>query len=100
MVLAVGFQRPSHQVAMVGPEDVGRKLGRLDPDLVFAPWPNTLAPGGHPAWVEFTPYETPQAKICVLGRTTELVEVDFEDLLWVVDEVAGVARTHRASGGC
>jgi hypothetical protein len=35
-----------------------------------------------------------------LGRTTELAEVDFEDLLWVVDEVAGVARTHRASGGC
>jgi hypothetical protein len=86
---------------MVEPEDVGRELGRLDPDLVFAPWPNTLAPGDHPAWVEFTPYETPQAKICVAGRTTELAEVDFEDLLSIVDEVAAeVAETHRASGGC
>jgi hypothetical protein len=101
LVLAVGSVRPSHEVAMVEPEDVGRELGRLDPDLVFAPWPNTLAPEDHPAWVEFTPYETPQAKICVAGRTTELAEVDFEDLLSIVDEVAAeVAETHRASGGC
>ncbi len=89
--------RPSHEVTTVGSKDIGRELGRLDPDLVFAPWPNTLAPGGRPAWVEFTPYETPQAKICVVGRTTELGEVDFEDLLSILDEVA---QTHRASGGC
>ena len=100
MALAVDFERPSHEVAMVGPEDVSRELGRLDPHLVFAPWPNTLAPGSHPAWVEFTPYETPQAKICVLGRTTELVEVDVGDLLSIVDEVAVVVGTHRASAGC
>jgi hypothetical protein len=86
---------------MVEPGDVGRELGRLDPDLVFAPWPNPLAPKDHPAWVEFTPYETPQAKICVAGRTTELTEVDFEGLLSIVDKVAAeVAETHRASGGC
>ena len=89
--------RPSHEVTTVESKDIGRELGRLDPDLVFAPWPNTLAPGGRPAWVEFTPYETPQAKICVVGRTTELAEVDFEDLLSILDEVA---QTHRASGGC
>lgn len=82
---------------MVEPEYIGRELGRLDPDLVFAPWPNTLALGGRPAWVDFTPYEAPQAKICVVGRTTELAEVDFEDLLSVLDEVA---ETHRASRGC
>ena len=89
--------RPSHEVTTVESKDIGRELGRLDPDLVFAPWPNTLAPGGRPAWVEFTPYETPQAKICVVGRTTELAEVDFEDLLSILDEVA---QTPRASGGC
>ena len=100
--MGVGHARPSHEVSMVEPEAIGRQLGRLDPDLVFAPWPNTLAPGAHPAWVEFTPYEMPQAKICVVGRTTELAEVDFDDLLSVVDEVAAVVAgtTPQASEGC
>ena len=97
IALAVGSVRPSHEVTMVEPEDISRELARLVPDLVFAPWPNTLALGGRAAWVEFTPYETPQAKICVVGRTTELAEVDFEDLLSILDEVA---QTPRASGGC
>ncbi len=93
--------RPSHEVTTVESEYIGRELEGLDPDLVFAPWPNTLAAGCRPVWVEFTPYETPQAKICVEGRTTELAEVDFEDLLSVLDEVAAVvAETPRTSGEC
>jgi hypothetical protein len=97
---AIQAVRPHLEVAVVEPEDLWVAVVRFDPELVFADRPDNLPATRRPAWVEFRPYEEPPAKICLGGRLRELKEVEFSDLLSVVDETEELARTRRDLGNC
>jgi hypothetical protein len=95
---AIQAFKPHLEVAVVEPEDLWVAVERLAPDLIFADRPNYAAAAGRSPWVEFRPYEEPPAKIWLGGRYRELEEVEFSDLLSVVDEAEELARTRRHPG--
>ena len=92
--------RPHVEVIVLEPDTLGAGIRRLDPELVFANRPDTFAPTGRSAWVEFHPYEQPPARICLAGRRRELEAVELDDLLSVVDEAEELSRTRRDLGDC
>jgi hypothetical protein len=92
--------RPHVEVVVLDPDTLEAGVARLGPDLVFADRPDVSAPTGRPAWVEFRPYEEPPARVRLAGRTRELGEVELSDLLSIVDEAEGLARTAGDLGNC
>jgi hypothetical protein len=92
--------RPHVEVIVLEPDTLGAGIRRLGPELVFANRPDTFAPTGRAAWVEFRPYEQPPARICLAGRRRELEAVELDDLLSVVDEAEELSRTRRDLGDC
>src|SRR4028119_2418322 len=96
----MGELRPSHEVTVAEPAELGRQIERLEPELAICAVPNRFSPGERPAWVEFTPYGEPQARVCVGGRTREIALVDLDDLIRVVDETDKALRVRRSFGGC
>jgi hypothetical protein len=92
--------RPHVEVIVLEPDTLGAGIRRLDPELVFANRPDTFAPTGRSAWVEFRPYDQPPARICLAGRRRELEAVELDDLLSVVDEAEELSRTRRDLGDC
>ena len=97
---AIQSLRPHVEVIVLEPDTLGAGIRRLDPELVFANRPDTFAPTGRSAWVEFHPYEQPPARICLAGRRRELEAVELDDLLSVVDEADELSRTRRDLGDC
>ena len=97
---AIRSLRPHVEVIVLEPDTLGAGIRRLDPELVFANRPDTFAPTGRSAWVEFRPYEQPPARICLAGRRWELEAVELDDLLSVVDEAEELSRTRRDLGDC
>ena len=97
---AIRSLRPHVEVIVLEPDTLGAGIRRLDPELVFANRPDTFAPTGRSAWVEFHPYEQPPARICLAGRRRELEAVELDDLLSVVDEAEELSRTRRDLGDC
>ena len=97
---AIRSLRPHVEVIVLEPDTLGAGIRRLDPELVFANRPDTFAPTGRSAWVEFHPYEQPPARICLAGRRRELETVELDDLLSLVDEAEELSRTRRDLGDC
>jgi hypothetical protein len=69
----------------------------LDPHLLVCSRPNTVDPGGRPAWVELPTDPTRPARVCVGGRYSERTNPSLEVLLGVVDEVE--EQLTRTEGG-
>jgi hypothetical protein len=92
--------RPHVEVVVLDPDTLEAGVARLDPDLVFANRPAAPSASGGPVWVEFRPYEEPPARVSLAGRRWELSEVELEDLLSIVDEAEGLARTTGETGNC
>ena len=97
---AIQTLRPHIEVVVLEPGTLRAGVERLEPELVFANQPDTFAPTGRSAWVEFRPYEEPPARISLAGRRWELEAVELSDLLSVVDETEELARTTRELGNC
>lgn len=98
---ALRSMRPHLEVVVLEPDTLDSGVARLEPDLVFAARPeDPSSPGGPAAWVEFRPYEEPPAKVRLAGSRWELREVEFEDLLSIVDRAEDLARTGRDPGDC
>ena len=89
---AIRASRPGVEVGVLDPDTLGAAVGYLEPELVFANRPDTFAPNGRTARVEFLPYEHPPARICLAGRRRELKEVELADLISIVDETEELAR--------
>ena len=97
---AIRASRPDVEVTVLDPDTLGAALARLHPGLVFSNRPDTFAPEGTAAWVEFRPYEHPPARICLAGRRRELEEVELGDLISLVDEAVELARAGGELGDC
>lgn len=97
---AIQSLRPHLEVLVLEPGTLRAGVERLDPELVIANRPDTWAPIGRSAWVEFLPYENPPVRICLAGRRWELEAVELDDLLSLVDQTEELARTTRELGNC
>lgn len=51
-------------------------------------------------WEKSSLNEEPPARICLGGQRREMEQVEFDDLLSIVDEAEELARTRRALGNC
>jgi len=97
---AIRTLRPHIEVVVLEPDTLRAGVTRLDPELVLANQPDTFAPDGRSAWVEFRPYEDPPARICLAGRRWELEAVELDDLLSLIDQTEELALTTRELGNC
>lgn len=84
---AIRVLRPHAQGETAGLEALAEEVERLDPHLVICSRPNTVDPGGRPAWVELPTDPTRPARVCVGGRYSARTNPTLEVLLGVVDEV-------------
>lgn len=91
----IGDLRPNFKVTIVESENLIEEVVRLDPELVICAQPESLIPGGRPAWVEYRPYAKIAARVKLDGRYTELEEVGLEDLLSIADEAEEYFRTNN-----
>ena len=97
---AIQTLRPHVEVAMAEPDELGAELVRLAPDLVVCSRSNPTDRSDSPAWVEFSPYDGPEAMVCVDGWYSKLEKVGLADLLAVIDLTEGLARANLALDGC
>jgi hypothetical protein len=94
---AIRALRPHVEVAIVEPSVLASEVVRLDPELVICGQPNTVTPKGRPGWVEYRPYDD-WAELYLDGRRSKLANVQFDDLLSIVDQAQELARTRGNSG--
>src|SRR5919112_5991807 len=101
-VISAGIQivRPHVEVEISSLEALGESIERFDPHLVICSQPNTVDPGGRPAWVELPPDPERLAEICLDGERSEVINPALDELLSVVDETERLARTKRELGYC
>ncbi|CAA9457625.1 MAG: hypothetical protein AVDCRST_MAG25-337 [uncultured Rubrobacteraceae bacterium] len=93
---ALQILRPCVEVTVVEPVDLLGEISRLEPALVICSVPETTEAGyGRFGWVEYRPYERPEARIILEGRCSEVEAVELADLLSVVDYCTAVAKTPR-----
>ncbi|MDX6381163.1 MAG: hypothetical protein QOI57_2187 [Rubrobacteraceae bacterium] len=97
---AIQILRPHVEVAIAEPDELGAKVARLDPELVLCSRSNITGRNDKPAWVEFRPYEWPGATVYVGGGYSKLEQVEFADLLAVVDLTEDLMRADLAIDGC
>jgi hypothetical protein len=97
---AIRVHRPHAQVETAGPGALAEEVERLDPHLVVCSRPNTVDPGGRPAWVELPIDPIRPARVCVGGRYSERTNPTLDVLLGVIDEVEELIRTNKDLRGC
>ena len=95
-VIAAAFQalRPNHEVISVSPDDLDAEVERLDPEFVLC---SQLTPAvqQHPrSWVVLYPDGQTQAVICVDGQRTTAGDVEFDQLLAIIDQTEGLSTKH------
>ncbi len=100
MASAVQTQRPHMEVVATELNVLGEQVARFDPHLVICSQPNTVDPGGRPAWIELPPDPGQLAEICLDGEHSKAINPALEELLSVVDETEKLARTKRELGDC
>ena len=97
---AIWMLRPHVEVETAGLERLGDYIERFDPQLVISTHPNSVDPGGKPAWVELSLETFRPAKVCVGGRYSERTNPTLDVLLAVIDEVEELIRTNDHHRGC
>jgi F420-dependent methylenetetrahydromethanopterin dehydrogenase len=94
---AIRVLRPGAQVQSANLDALAQEVERLVPHVVLCSRPNTVDPGGRPAWVVLPTDPTRPARICVGGRYSEQANPTVEVLVGIVDEVE--ERLAEAEGG-
>jgi F420-dependent methylenetetrahydromethanopterin dehydrogenase len=97
LAAAIRVLRRRAQVESAELDALAQEVERLDPHLVVCSRPNTVDPGGRPAWVELPIDPIRPARVCVGGRYSERTNPTMEVLLGVVDEVE--EQLTRTEGG-
>ncbi|MDP8950903.1 MAG: hypothetical protein M3N18_01475 [Actinomycetota bacterium] len=100
MASAVQRYRPRFEVAVAGLGALGEEVACFDPHLVICSRPNTVDPGGRPAWFELPPDPERLAEICLDGRRSESANPSLEELLRTLDETERLTRTKGELSNC
>jgi F420-dependent methylenetetrahydromethanopterin dehydrogenase len=101
-VIAAGIRmlRPHVEVDTSTLEALRERIERFDPHLVICSQPNTVDPGGRPAWIMLSLDTRQPSTICVGGHYSELTNPTLEVLLGVIDEVEELLQTNDDLRGC
>jgi len=101
-VLAAGIQmfRPHVEVDSSSLEALRERIQRFDPHLVICSQPNTVDPGGRPAWIKLSLDTLQPSTICVGGDFSERTNPGLEVLLAVIGEVEELIRMNENLQGC
>ena len=83
--------RPEIDVLVVDPEDLISEMERRVPTLVFCAEERPDGCDEAVRWARFSPYEEPEV-VRVDGRDERFPGLDLEDLLGIVDRLAGHVR--------
>jgi hypothetical protein len=94
------LRRPRVKVESAELGALGDYIERFDPQLVISTHPNSVDPGGRPAWVELSLETFQPAKVCVGGRYSERTNPTLDVLLGVIDELEELLLTNEELGGC
>jgi hypothetical protein len=97
---AIRVLRPRAEVVVVGLDALVNEVARFDPHLVICSQPNTVDPGGRPAWVELPVDPTRPTRACVGGRYSESRNPLLDELLSIIDDVERLVGTEREPTGC
>ncbi len=84
--------RPRLEVAVAEPGELGRRIERQGTDLVLC---GQRKPGkceDGPAWIDYRPYASPTATVCIRGRCEKVEVARLGDLLAIVDRAEELAR--------
>ena len=100
MASAVRAHRPRVEVVVAELGTLGEKVARFDPHLVICSRPNTVDPGGRPAWVELPPDPEKLAKFCIDGRRSERANPALSELLQAVDKAEELVHIKGGPGDC
>jgi len=93
--------RPHTKVGTANLDELREEIERFDPQLVICTQPNTLDPGGVPAWVELSLDRHRPTKICLGGSYFERATLlGIEELLGILDDAERFVRTQNDRGGC
>jgi hypothetical protein len=92
---SVRLLRPRVKVESAELGALGDYIERFDPQLVISTHPNSVDPGGRPAWVELSLETFQPAKVCVGGRYSERTNPTLDMLLGVIDEVEELLVTNN-----
>ena len=94
-VIAAAFQhmRPQHSVVAITPgEDLDAEVVHLDPQLVLCNKVTAAMQTRPIAWVMLYPDGETRAEICVDGNCTTVADLEFSNLLALVDQTEKLAR--------
>ena len=94
------LRRPHVEVESAELGALGDYIERFDPQLVISTHPNSVDPGGRPAWVELSLETFQPAKVCVGGRYSERTNPTLDMLLGVIDEVEELIQTNTHCRTC
>ena len=92
-------RHPPERYTLRGGVSLGEEVARFDPPPGNLQ-PNTVDPGGRPAWVELPPDPERLAETCLDGERSEVINPALDELLSLVDETERLARTKRELGYC
>jgi hypothetical protein len=98
---AIRVLRPHVKAEPVRLDALALEIGRFSPQLVVCTWPNTVDPGGIPAWVELSMDHSQPTRVCVGGHYVEHPgPLALEALLEVVDDVERLSQAQSYRKGC
>ena len=100
MASAVRTHRPHIEVVPAGLATLGEEVRRFDPHLVICSRPNTVEPGGSPAWVELPPNPERLAEFCIDGQSFKIANPALEELLQTIDETERLTHTKGHLSNC
>ena len=94
-VMAAAFRslRPHLEVTAVEPDELDAHLARHAPQVVVYSRASEAVQAGTFAWVLLYPDGANRATISIAGRRTSVADIQFEDLLGVLDQAWGLAAT-------
>jgi F420-dependent methylenetetrahydromethanopterin dehydrogenase len=98
---AIRVLRPHAKAEPIEPEALAEEMERSKPQLVVCSRPNTMDPGGMPAWVELSLDHRRPTRVCIGGHYREYnAPLALETLLQIVDDAEQFGQTQDDCRGC
>ena len=97
---AIRGLHPDADVAVCSLAEIVEQLESFNPHLVVSSRPNTVDPGGRPAWYRLSAEPVEPSEACLGGRRWRRLNPPLEALLSFIDEVEALVGSGRELGGC
>jgi hypothetical protein len=100
IAMARRTHRPHAEVTTAEVGEFEAAIERFDPHLVVCSQPDGAPANGRHAWVRFSVGSGLLATVCFDGKLSESENLELNELLSIIDETEGLARTKRDLGNC